>query len=95
MKREGVLLAVALALSGCAISSKTYGPDGREAHSINCSGAALSWGECFAKAGDICGAKGYEVVSRSSDQNGVLGAGGGGLFGSYSQSRSLVVSCKA
>lgn len=86
-------LAVAV-LAGCATSSTTYGPDGRAAHSINCSGAALNWGMCMAKAGDLCGAKGYNVIDRVGEGTSVIGAGGGGLFGASGYNRSMVVACK-
>jgi hypothetical protein len=91
--KQGVIFAVVL-LVGCATSTETYGPDGRPAYTLNCSGAALSWGECESKAGNICGARGYTVVSRSSDQSATIGAGGGGLFGSSSNSRAMTIQCK-
>jgi hypothetical protein len=67
-----------LVLTGCASSSTTFGPDGRPAHVLNCSGWARTWGHSYEKAGQICGARGYEVVSRDE----------GGL------SRSMTVACK-
>lgn len=65
-------------------------PDGSKGHSINCSGAARNWGMCYEKAGEICGAKGYEVIAGGSDQ-GVLVSGnlGGSVI-----SRSMLVKCK-
>jgi hypothetical protein len=51
--------AVAAALvAGCATSAKTYGPDGREAFVIKC-----MLDDCQKKAGDICGQRGYDIVS--------------------------------
>lgn len=94
IKKLVLLGTVAATLAGCAVASKTYGPDGREAHAINCSGSALTWSACMAKAGDICGAKGYEVLDRAGEGMSVIGAGGGGLFGSSSYNRSMVVSCR-
>lgn len=89
-----MMAAAALALTGCAVSSQTYGPDGRAAHAINCSGSALTWSSCLAKAGDICGASGYSILDRVGEGYSMVGAGGGGLFGGSSYNRSMVVSCK-
>ena len=61
MKRAVILAAVLLA--GCAISTKTYDSDGREAYIVNCSGVALSWSECLDKAGKLCGQRGYVVLN--------------------------------
>jgi hypothetical protein len=60
------VLLVILAVTGCATTSKTYGPDGREAFVIDCSGLALTWGMCYEKAGDLCEAHGYEVLTEMS-----------------------------
>lgn len=94
MLRGLCAVSAAAVLAGCATSSSTYGPDGRAAHSINCSGAALNWGMCMAKAGDLCGAKGYDVIDRVGEGYSVIGAGGGGLFGASGYNRSMVVTCK-
>jgi hypothetical protein len=65
-------LAAVTALSACASASKTYGPDGKEACSINCSGLARTWGMCFEKAGDLCGAKGYDVIGQGTDHGAIV-----------------------
>jgi hypothetical protein len=53
-------------LSACAVSEQTYTPDGELGHNITCrlaiSGLAVSWSDCYQKANDICGAKGYDVI---------------------------------
>ncbi|MBY4947033.1 hypothetical protein K6V92_10425 [Cupriavidus respiraculi] len=92
-------LLVAIAAAGCATSSKTYGPDGRVAHSIGCSGAALSWGLCLEKAGEICGASGYDVLS-SSGEMGHIATGtatrqNASFFAGSTASRSMLIACKA
>ncbi|SOY79964.1 conserved hypothetical protein [Cupriavidus taiwanensis] len=48
----------------------------------------------MAKAGDLCGAKGYDVIDRVGEGYSVIGAGGGGLFGASGYNRSMVVTCK-
>ncbi|PZX29436.1 hypothetical protein C7416_104441 [Cupriavidus phytorum] len=90
--------AAALVLAGCATSSKTYGPNGEVAHSIGCSGTALSWGMCYEKAGEICGEKGYNVISTSGD-TGSIAAGSAtrqnaSFVGGSTISRSMVIACK-
>jgi len=88
-----------LALAGCATASKTYGPDGREAYSINCSGTARSWGMCMEKAGDLCGAKGYSVITAVGDVGnlavGTATTTNANLVAGSVMSRSMVVSCKS
>lgn len=56
-----------LTFSGCANYKKTYAPDGREAYNINCSGLYANWGYCLTKAGELCGAKGYEILNKQTD----------------------------
>ena len=87
-------LPLLLILGGCATSSPTYGPDGKQAHSINCSGAARNWGMCLEKAGELCGSRGYSVVERSDQQGAVLTATQGGVFAGTTQYRVMLVSCK-
>ncbi|MNT24465.1 hypothetical protein D3C72_1599390 [compost metagenome] len=97
MKRPNLILlsAATLALSACATSSKTFGPDGQEAYSIGCSGGALSWGACYEKAGELCGAKGYNILSRNGEGGFAAGGGNGSFFAGTTSSRSMVISCKS
>jgi hypothetical protein len=62
LNRLAVLTAVVLA--GCASSTTTYGPDGRQIHALNCSGWARSWAMCLERAGELCGPNGYDVIDR-------------------------------
>ncbi|MBU9259075.1 hypothetical protein KTD13_01775 [Burkholderia multivorans] len=103
------LISAAL-LSGCASVSRTYGPDGREALTLNCSGLARNWGMCYKAAGDRCGSAGYDVLGRGGDGGYVssgYGSGGGqfangsgsfggnfGGFGSSVITRTLIVQCR-
>ncbi|MNF91247.1 hypothetical protein D3C84_738410 [compost metagenome] len=86
--------AVAMALGGCATASKTYTSDGREGFSIDCSGSALSWGKCYEKAGELCGARGYDLLEKSGDQGSTVAANQFGLYGGSVMSRSMVIACK-
>lgn len=87
---------LAVAVSGCATSSETFGPDGRTAYSINCSGAALTWDQCFKKAGDICNVLGYDTISVNGQSAGAVVTGNPttGIFAVPVIERVMVISCK-
>lgn len=108
MKR--VILLLCIMLAGCASASHTYGPDGRDAYSLNCSGAARTWGMCLEKAGDLCGTRGYEVLQASSEEGFIAaanagasisgnranfaGSGSSAFFAGTTHSRSMLIACK-
>lgn len=92
--RLACLLLAVLALTACATAKTTYTADGRQGHSINCSGGALNWGACYEKAGELCGERGYDILQRSGDQQVSIAGTQIGLFGSANQTRSLLVACK-
>jgi hypothetical protein len=104
MRTMGVTLVAVL--GGCAFSQEIYLPDGSKGHNISCDGSANSMGNCFQKAGELCGAKGYYIVNREGQaipfgtSVGSASVGpGGGSAGYISQSgmmvtRSLFIKCK-
>ncbi len=81
-------------LSSCATASKTYTADGRVGYSISCSGEVLDWGACYKKAGEICGARGYDVLSKSGDRGFTISANQFGAYGGSVITRNIVVACK-
>ena len=93
MKLAIVILVTSL-LAGCATSSKTYTADGRVGHSINCSGTARNWGMCEQKAGELCGTRGYSILSRAGDSGFIATMGSGNAFAGSTISRSMLISCK-
>ncbi|WP_297812881.1 hypothetical protein [uncultured Methylophaga sp.] len=93
MKKIPLIIVVAI-LSGCATSNTTYLPSGEQGHSIDCSGTALTWGKCYEKAGELCGAKGYEIIAGGSEKGAVISADQGTVFGSTVMQRSMLVRCK-
>jgi hypothetical protein len=93
MKRV-VVLAVALALQACAVSKQTYTADGRVGESINCGGAFMSWNHCYEKAGEKCGARGYDILDKTGDQVGSFGATSSGAYGTSAATRTLIIACK-
>lgn len=97
------VLAVAsvLSLTGCTIAMPTYGPDGREAHVIQCTGAGLTWNNCLQKAGEICGRRGYNVIERNGERVTTTAVAASGtsegrtvLSASGDSQRTMMVSCK-
>jgi hypothetical protein len=82
-------------LSSCAVVNETYAPDGRKAYSINCSGMAVGWDKCFQAAGEKCGSKGYDILSRTSENQSSISANGQfGLYGGQSNALTMLVACK-
>lgn len=93
------IVAVLALLSACATVRESYAPDGRKAHSLNCSGTARGWDKCFSAAGEICGANGYDVIDRNSEGRSygavaVNPSGGYGSAGTTSE-RTMLIACKA
>ncbi len=86
-------------LVGCASSTKTYAPDGREAYSLDCSGTARNWGMCYEKAGEICTTRGYDIIVQSGEQ-GASGSGyanqqSAGVHASSLHFRTMTIACKS
>jgi hypothetical protein len=92
--RIQVLVGAVFVLSGCAVAHQTVMPDGRSGLSINCSGSAMSWNQCYEKAGSSC-PHGYDIVSKDGDSGNALAGGNGTFFAaSAANTRSMMVSCK-
>jgi hypothetical protein len=106
MRIVGFALAVAISLAGCVNSQQTYTADGQQGHVISCTpgwtggivgavaNASTSWGQCYQKAGEICGAQGYDILQQVGE-GGVYGqAAQGGGFVSTTNNRMMVIKCK-
>jgi|ERR1017187_2817522 hypothetical protein len=93
-----IACATCLAAVGCATSRQSFAPDGRQAYTLNCSGLARGWDKCFSAAGNICGARGYDVLDRSDESASMATVGGNrSSFGGSSvktNERSMLVACK-
>ena len=91
----GIVLAfAAIHLGGCIVAKPVYGPDGRQAHAITCSGSiGVDWSDCFIKAGEICGARGYTTWNQSASQSSLISGSEGSVFGGSSEDRALLISC--
>jgi len=99
-------LVVAVFLVGCATVSEVNLADGSRGYNINCGGTVMNFSHCLEKAGEICGARGYEVVNREGSAAPFALAGGsasatpqyasGAYYGSAGMmvTRNLFVKCK-
>ena len=60
-----VMILAAILTAGCA--QEQYTADGRKEMPIECSGPTKAWGLCYEQAKQLCGASGYDVISKSGD----------------------------
>lgn len=99
-------LGAGLILTGCVSSQPMYTASGTQGHAITCTpawngglvgaiaNASTSWAQCYQKAGELCGARGYDIIQQVGE-GGVYGqAGQGGGFVSTTNNRMMVVKCK-
>jgi hypothetical protein len=71
MMARGVAIALLAMLGACTTAKEIYLPDGSKGHDIRCDGFANRMENCFQKAGDLCGAKGYDLVSPQGNYIGI------------------------
>ena len=71
-----------LIIAGCSSNavSPTYLEDGTEAFMANCSGAGRTWANCEFEAGEECGKRGFEVITKTSEPYS-MGSSQSGLYG--------------
>lgn len=94
MNRTIVFALAGVTLAGCATSKTVYLPDGRQGHTINCSGGDLSWDMCYKKAGEICQANGYNIIAKEGEQGSMVSGTQYGVFGTSTHKRTLLIACK-
>jgi hypothetical protein len=92
--RNVVLALTAIQLAGCVTVKPVFGPDGQPASAISCSDSSLDWSDCFAKAGEICGTRGYKIWNQSASPNGILIGDHDSVYGGASEDRTLLIACK-
>jgi hypothetical protein len=100
MNRSALLLLSVLC--ACATSKEMYLPDGSKGYNISCDGSANSMGNCFQKAGELCGSRGYYILTREGEAvpfGSTVASANGDSFGYVSQAgmmitRSLFIKCK-
>ncbi len=55
-------------LAGCSTAKSISLPDGRTGFLIQCGGTMNSWATCIEKVSEVCGAQGYEIVSKNEEE---------------------------
>jgi hypothetical protein len=89
---------VGFGVTACSTSSTdlVHLPDGQSGFAVNCSGSGSgsSWAECYQRAGDACGASGYDIVSKDNDDGAAAGGGVSNIATANVKSRSMVIRCK-
>jgi hypothetical protein len=55
-------------LAGCSTAKSISLPDGRTGFLIQCGGTMNSWATCVEKVSEVCGAQGYEIVSKNEEE---------------------------
>ena len=94
-----IVLGIAVTVAGCVTSKETYMPSGKKGHVISCpSGGGLvgkmkNWGTCYQKAGEICGAKGYAVLTKSDEQGFSAIANEYGAQAGTTNNRMMIIQC--
>jgi hypothetical protein len=79
MMGRGMMIVLLAMLGGCTTAKEMYLHDGSMGYNISCDGVANRAENCFQKAGELCGSKGYDITSPQ---------------GSVTYTRSLFVRCK-
>jgi hypothetical protein len=92
------VFAAVLLLTGCVSSQPIYTADGRQGQAIRCSGKLGSWNGCYQRAGEICGARGYDILQQNEEVGHVASAsvnnGTGNAFASDTRDRTMIIKCK-
>ena len=87
-------LVATASLSGCVTVKQIYLADGSIAHTISCNGRELSIETCFEKATEICGANGFETVTREGKSTGrTISKGSTDLNSGAFETRNILVRC--
>jgi len=87
-----LIVAIAIALSGCA-TSKTIavGPSGKPMHFITCGSAGLQF--CYEKAAEVCPG-GYQFVDHQNSQNAGFFSPQRGVAFAMMGPQTMAVECK-
>jgi hypothetical protein len=74
---------------GCATSTQTVMPDGKQGYSIDCSGSAVSMNKCYEKAASVC-PLGY-VIHTKDESGGWLATNS---FAGSTSLKGIMVTCR-
>ena len=79
MMARGMVIALLAMLGACTTAREIYLPNGSQGHDIRCDGIGNKMENCYQRAGEICGSKGYDIATPQ---------------GAYSGMHSLFIKCK-
>lgn len=80
--------------------------DGRKGHVVSCTptftggivgtiaSSSTSWGQCYQKAGELCGARGYTILQQVGENGARADVSREGGSASTTNNRMMVVQCK-
>lgn len=116
MKRYIIAIGIVfnVCILGCAnvvTVKETYTSSGQKGYIIDCSGDSdyhlimhnPTLADCYAKAGEICGAIGYDILEFNGEQgaqsmgmvSATKNAGAGTAFGITKHFRTMIIKCKS
>ena len=99
-------LALCAIVAGCVTAETTFTPDGRQGHVLSCTpawtgglvggiaSASTNWGTCYQKAGEICGARGYDILEKTGEHGQRIDGSRDGISARTETNRLMVVRCK-
>jgi len=61
-------LTLTTLVASCTTSIPITSPSGRLGHAINCSSVTIA--QCYQKAGEVCGGRGYRIISQKNQSEG-------------------------
>lgn len=92
--RSVLLLPSVVIFAGCATATPTFTPSGKQGFTLDCSSEFMTWGECYTKAGELCGAKGYDILEKIGEKTSSISGSQLGVYGSTSATRTMLIVCK-
>lgn len=94
IRKLALVVTYAALVGGCATATPTFTPSGEKGFAVDCSDDFNTWGDCYTKAGETCGAKGYDIIDQIGDRKSSVIGHDDDVFGSQSATRTLLISCK-
>jgi hypothetical protein len=88
------LVLIAVMLAGCSTPKPVYLANGKQGYSIDCSGTVRTWGQCMEKAGQVCGARGFDVLSQDGGNSHIVNTFGGNNQVIPTASRTMLIACR-
>jgi hypothetical protein len=93
-------------LTACASNKEIYTADGQQGQVVSCTpgwtggivgaiaDASTSWGQCYERAGEICGARGYVILQQVGEGGERADVSRYGGSARTTNNRMMVIKCK-